>query len=53
MLQISRWYNVNVIYEKGVPDIKLGGEMGRDLNLSQVLNILSGNGSALPYGNWK
>lgn len=40
MRQLSRWYDVEVIYETGVPDIKLGGEMKRDLNLSQVLNGL-------------
>jgi ferric-dicitrate binding protein FerR (iron transport regulator) len=40
MRQLSRWYDVEVVYEKGVPDIKLGGEMKRDLNLSQVLKGL-------------
>lgn len=40
MRQLSRWYDVDVVYEAGVPDIKLGGEMKRDLNLSQVLNGL-------------
>ena len=41
MRQLSRWYDVDVVYEAGVPDIKLGGEMKRDLNLSQVLNGLN------------
>lgn len=40
MRQISRWYDVEVVYEKGVPDIKLGGEMKRDLTLSQMLEAL-------------
>lgn len=40
MRQLSRWYDVDVVYEKGVPDINLGGEMKRDLNLSQVLKGL-------------
>jgi len=40
MKQLERWYDVEVVYEKGVPDIKLGGEMKRDLNLSQVLKGL-------------
>jgi transmembrane sensor len=38
MRQISRWYDVEVQYEGGkIPDLRFGGEMGRDLNLSQVL----------------
>lgn len=40
MRQLSRWYDVEIVYEKGVPDINLGGEMKRDLNLSQVLKGL-------------
>lgn len=40
MRQLSRWYDVDVVYEKGVPDINLGGEMKRDLKLSQVLKGL-------------
>lgn len=38
--QLSRWYDVDVIYEKGIPNIYLGGEMKRDLTLSQVLKGL-------------
>ena len=41
MRQIARWYDVNIIYEKGVPDIELYGKMGRDLQLSQVLQVLT------------
>ncbi|OQP57125.1 hypothetical protein A3860_11215 [Niastella vici] len=37
MRQLSRWYDVDVIYEKEIPTINFGGEMKRDLNLSQVL----------------
>jgi ferric-dicitrate binding protein FerR (iron transport regulator) len=40
MRQLSKWYAVDVVYEKGVPDIVFGGSMGRDLNLSQVLSFL-------------
>lgn len=38
--QLSRWYDVEVVYEKGVPDIKLWGDMKRDLTLVQVLRGL-------------
>lgn len=41
MRQISRWYDIGVEYEHGIPNVKVGGEMGMDLNLSQVLVILS------------
>jgi transmembrane sensor len=41
MRQISRWYNVNIVYPGKVPDEKLIGELGRDLTLSQVLQSLS------------
>ncbi len=41
MRQLSRWYDVDVIYAVGTPDIKFSGDMKRDLNLSQVLEALS------------
>lgn len=41
--QLSRWYDVDVVYEKGVPSRAFEGEIQRDLNLSQVLRILEKN----------
>jgi len=41
--QLSRWYDVEVVYEKGVPSRSFEGEIQRDLNLSQVLRILEKN----------
>ncbi len=41
--QISRWYDVDVFYEGPIPQMQFGGEMQRDLNLSQVLTILEKN----------
>ncbi|NML37879.1 FecR family protein [Chitinophaga sp. G-6-1-13] len=42
MQELSRWYDVNIIYEKGAPLHKtFSGELQRDLNLSQVLKGLS------------
>jgi ferric-dicitrate binding protein FerR (iron transport regulator) len=38
--QLSRWYDVDIVYEGAVPNLPFGGEMGRDLSLNQVLNIL-------------
>lgn len=40
MKQLSRWYNVEVVYENGIPLKKFGGEVQRSLNLSDVLEIL-------------
>ncbi len=40
MRQLARWYNLDVQFEGGIPDKKIRGEMGRDLNLSQVIKIL-------------
>lgn len=44
MRQLSRWYDVEVVYENQVPAITFGGEMGRDLELKDVLEFLEGSG---------
>lgn len=41
--QLSRWYDVDVVYEKGVPTRIFEGEIQRNLQLSQVLKILENN----------
>ncbi|WP_295121219.1 FecR family protein [uncultured Chitinophaga sp.] len=38
--QLSRWYDVDVVYEKGVPDLVFTGKMQRSLSLSQALKGL-------------
>jgi transmembrane sensor len=40
MRQLERWYDIEVVYEKGVPNIEFVGAMGRDLSLSDVLKGL-------------
>jgi ferric-dicitrate binding protein FerR (iron transport regulator) len=40
MRQLERWYDIDVVYEKGVPDLEFMGKMGRDLSLSGVLRGL-------------
>lgn len=42
MRQVSRWYNIDVVYEKGIPDIKVWGRMERNQNLQQLIRILNG-----------
>ena len=40
MLQLARWYDVEVAYEGNIPDMKFGGKINRNSNASQVLTIL-------------
>jgi hypothetical protein len=42
MRQLERWYDIKVKYENGVPDIHFGGKIGRDVSLSDLLQILAG-----------
>jgi len=39
--ELARWYDLTIVYGKEVPNIRLRGEMGMDLNLSQVLKGLA------------
>jgi transmembrane sensor len=41
MRQLSRWYNIEVEYEGGVPQGTFSGEIGRTLSLDQVLKGLT------------
>lgn len=38
--QIGRWYDIDIKYENGVPDIVLNGSYPRNTNLSETLQIL-------------
>lgn len=40
MRQLERWYNIDVVYENGIPDIQFIGEMSRQISLSDLLEIL-------------
>lgn len=42
MRQVSRWYDIEVVYEKGIPDIRVWGRMKRNQNLQQLIRILNG-----------
>lgn len=44
MRQLARWYDIEVVYEKNIPDIRFYGEIGRNLSLSQVLEGLKMSG---------
>jgi ferric-dicitrate binding protein FerR (iron transport regulator) len=45
MRQISRWYNLEVIYEGHIPEKAFGGKISRARNISEVLEILESTGS--------
>ncbi|SEW51573.1 FecR family protein [Chitinophaga arvensicola] len=40
MRTLERWYDVKVVYERGVPDINFGGELSMKISLQGVLNAL-------------
>jgi ferric-dicitrate binding protein FerR (iron transport regulator) len=44
MPQLARWYDVEVAFPDGIPEKQYGGEIGRDLNLLQVLKGLENSG---------
>lgn len=41
MRTLSRWYNINVSYEGTIPNLEFSGELNRNLNLDQILDVLS------------
>lgn len=42
MRQLERWYDIEVVFEEPVPDIRFGGKMTRGIPLNEVLEILKG-----------
>jgi transmembrane sensor len=40
MKQLERWYDITVVYEKGIPDIKFFGEIGRNVTLADLIVAL-------------
>jgi ferric-dicitrate binding protein FerR (iron transport regulator) len=44
MTQLQRWYNIEVVYEGAKPTQVFGGELQRNLNLSQVIRALEHTG---------
>ncbi len=40
MIQVARWYDINVEFEQGINDITFSGKIFRRYSLSQVLEIL-------------
>jgi len=44
MRQVERWYDIEVIYAKNVPDIEFEGKLTRDVPLSDLLVMLEKSG---------
>jgi transmembrane sensor len=44
MNQIERWYDITVVYDKNVPDIKFFGEISREFNLADLIDALKDAG---------
>ncbi|PTT01551.1 hypothetical protein DBR11_07035 [Pedobacter sp. HMWF019] len=44
MRKLSRWYDMDVVYEKGISDETLSGQISRNKKLSEVLQLLSLSG---------
>lgn len=47
MRQIERWYDIEVVYENGIPDIELLGTAKRNLSLDGIIRGLSAMGVVL------
>jgi ferric-dicitrate binding protein FerR (iron transport regulator) len=43
MRQLARWYDLDVVYEGKVPDVRFDGKIPRDAMASQVLGVLEKN----------
>jgi ferric-dicitrate binding protein FerR (iron transport regulator) len=44
MRMISRWYDVDVVYEYDPKPIRIGGEVSRSRNMNEVLKMLEVTG---------
>ncbi|WP_295123212.1 FecR family protein [uncultured Chitinophaga sp.] len=40
MRQVARWYDIEVVYENTVPDIRFGGKLSNDVSLTGLLQSL-------------
>ncbi|MFT4093524.1 MAG: FecR domain-containing protein [Niabella sp.] len=40
MRQLERWYDIDVVYENGIPNQELAGEMSKDVTLMGLLNVI-------------
>ena len=38
--QLSRWYDVDIVYDESIPDVYYSGEIDRSLTLNQIFSLL-------------
>jgi transmembrane sensor len=44
MRELSRWYDLDIDYPNGIPDLQITGKISRSVNTSEVLSMLSYTG---------
>ncbi|SFD15562.1 FecR family protein [Chitinophaga sp. CF118] len=44
MRELSRWYDIEVVYEPGLPETRFGGKISRDVSLAGLLRGLQATG---------
>lgn len=44
MQQVERWYDITVVFEKGVPDIHFAGKINKSVSLNGILKALDESG---------
>jgi hypothetical protein len=51
--QLSRWYDVDIVYGNGIPEGLITGDIPRDMNLSEVLKVMELSGVHFRIDNKK
>lgn len=44
MRQLERWYDIETVYEKGIPETKFVGKLTRNITLNELFQILDSTG---------
>ncbi len=42
--QVARWYDIEIVYKRGIPKETFSGKINRDASLSSVLDFMKGSG---------
>jgi transmembrane sensor len=45
MRKVSRWYDVDVVYPNGIPNVELGGTISRFSSVADLLDVLQSTGA--------
>ncbi|WP_152267926.1 FecR family protein [Agriterribacter humi] len=51
--QLARWYDVDIVYDNGIPEGRITGDIPRDMNLSEVLKVMELSGVHFKIDNKK